>query len=75
MRVYMDLLSCPESELVERFPTGEKRRTVWKNEANKWGAIYQALLGAVHEMGDAVQDEAALLRIIEANTFTEAPLA
>lgn len=73
MRVYMDLLSAKDAELVERFPTQEVRKTVYENDAEKWSAIHMAIRTASQEILDALSDEAKLLRIIESNTFTMSP--
>lgn len=70
MRVYMDLTSAKDAELVERFPNQEVRKTVYTNDADKWTAIHMAIRTASQEIMDAISDEAKLLRIIESNTFT-----
>lgn len=70
MRVYMDLLSADESELIERFPDRTVRKTVFPRDSNKWGAITAALRTAVDEIKEATQSEMKLMQIIESNTFT-----
>ena len=70
MRVYMDLVSAKDAELVERFPSQEVRRTVYTNDADKWSSIHMAIRTASQEIMDSLADEQKLLRIIESNTFT-----
>ena len=71
LRVYMELMKCPEAELVERFPNGTKRNTVFKRDAAQWTMIHEKLVKAAAELAAASKDSAVLLKIVEANTFTD----
>lgn len=71
LRVYMELMDCPEAELVERFPGGKKRNTVFTRDPARWKTIHDALVVASAEMTTASMDDAVLLKIIEANTFAD----
>ena len=71
LRVYMELMKCPEAELVERFPNGTRRNTVFKREDVIWKVIYDGLVSAAAEMAEAALNDDALLKIIESNTFKD----
>lgn len=70
LRVYMDLMDCPESELVERFPNGTTRNTIFKRDPEQWDIIQSGLQKVADEMREAVADDEKLLRIIKLNSFT-----
>ena len=69
LRVYMKMLGCPESELIERFPDGRTRVTKFMNDPEKWQTIEKAIESAVDTMNAALVDEEALKRIVFANTI------
>jgi hypothetical protein len=69
LRVYMNILGCPESELIERFPDGRNRVTKFLNDPEKWDTIQKAIETAVETMNKALVDEEALKRIVFANTI------
>lgn len=71
LRVYMELMQCPEAELIERFPSGQRRNTVFTRDPDRWSTIHGALCKAADEMTRAAHDDALLLKIVEANTFTD----
>lgn len=71
MRVYMELMECPEAELVERFPNGKTRNTVYTRDAAIWKTIHDSLEKVAAEMRDAASSDELLLKIIEANTFKD----
>ena len=71
LRVYMELMDCPEAELVERFPDGQKRNTVFTRDPVRWKTIHDALSKSAAEMVAASLDDAVLLKIVEANTFED----
>lgn len=73
MRVYMELMGCPEAELVERFPNGSTRTTVFERGDSQWSHIHTKLTAAAAEMISASKDRTALLKIVEANTFKDSP--
>ena len=69
LRVYMKMLGCPESELIERFPDGRTRVTKFLNDPAKWDTIEKAISAAVDTMNAALVDEETLKRIVFANTI------
>lgn len=71
MRVYMELMGCPEAELVERFPNGSTRNTLFERDDAQWSQIHARLTAAAQEMISASKDRSVLLKIIEANTFKD----
>lgn len=68
LRVYMRILGCPESELIERFPNGDNRVTKFLNDPEKWDTIQRGIESAVDTMNAALVDEETLKRIVFANT-------
>ena len=68
LRVYMEMMRCPESELIERFPDGKMRVTKFTNDADKWGAIQKSIEHAVETLRKAMESEEELKRIIFANS-------
>ena len=69
LRVYMEMMGCPESELIERFPDGKLRVTKFTNDADKWAAIQTSLARAVDTMRKAAENEEELKRIILENSI------
>jgi len=69
LHVYMKLLGCPESELIERFPDGRTRVTKFMNDPEKWQTIEKAIESSVYTLNAALVDEEALKRIVFANTI------
>ena len=70
LRVYMDLASASESELIESFPDGRTRETRYANDPEKWSTIQKAIVTAVKKMNDAIADEAVLRDLVFANTVS-----
>jgi 16S rRNA G966 N2-methylase RsmD len=70
LRVYMELMDCPEAELIERFPNRKHRNTIFERDANMWKPIHDGLTDVAALMRDAATDDTKLLKIIESNTFT-----
>lgn len=71
LRVYMELMKCPEAELVERFPNKTTRTTLFKRDDESWKEIYDGLVSASAEMSEAAQNDVILMKIIDANTFKD----
>lgn len=71
LRVYMELMGCPEAELIERFPNGKVRNTIFHRDAERWRAIHEALVRGVAQMVAATKDDAVLMKIISANTCVD----
>jgi hypothetical protein len=69
LRVYMHIIECPESELIERFPDGRTRVTKFLNDPEKWEVLQKAIETAVQTMNQALTDDEALKRIVFANTI------
>jgi len=70
LRVYMDLSSATESELVESFPDGRTRTTKYLNDPEKWEVIRKGLADATKKMNDAIADNEALTALVFANTVS-----
>ena len=68
MRCYMDMTGAAEAELVERFPDKTTRTTKYLNDAEKWKAIYDAIVQKVTLMNEMVEDAEKLKRIVFLNT-------
>lgn len=68
MRCYMDMTGASEAELVERFPDKTTRTTKYLNDAEKWKAIYDAIVQKVTLMNEMVEDAEKLKRIVFLNT-------
>jgi hypothetical protein len=71
LRVYMELMGCPEAELIERFPNGKVRNTIFHRDADRWRAIHEALVRGAAQMVSATKDDTVLMKIISANTFSD----
>jgi hypothetical protein len=68
LRCYMNMYGATESELIERFPTGETRHTLYPLDEAKWATIQTAVEKGVEKLRAAVEDEEELKRIVFANT-------
>jgi hypothetical protein len=70
LRVYMDLCTAAESELVESFPDGRTRTTRYVNDAEKWDVIHKGLEDAAKKINGMLVDDAALSALVFANTVS-----
>lgn len=68
LRCYMNMYDAKESELIERFPDGKTRHTLYPADAEKWATIQTAVEKEVDKLRLAMEDEEELKRIIFANT-------
>ena len=68
LRCYMNMYDAKESELIERFPDGKTRHTLYPMDPEKWGTIQTAVEKGVEKLRLAMEDEEELKRIIFANT-------
>ena len=68
LRCYMNMYDAKESELIERFPSGETRHTVFLNDPQKWSTIQEAIEVSVSKLHDALANPEELKRIVFANT-------
>jgi hypothetical protein len=69
LRVYMNMANATDSELVERFPDGTKRNTVFLNDPVRWTLIEDGVRTAVGKMNSILEDdEEELKRIVFANS-------
>ena len=68
LRCYMNMYDAKESELIERFPGGETRHTLYPMDAEKWASIQTAVEKGVEKLRLAMEDEEELKRIVFANT-------
>lgn len=68
LRCYMNMYDAKESELIERFPNGETRHTLYPADAEKWATIQTAVERGVEKLRLAMTDEEELKRIVFLNT-------
>jgi hypothetical protein len=68
LRVYMHMLNATDSELVEKFPNGTVRNTVFVNDADEWADIEASLNLAVRKMGAILADASSLEDLVFKNT-------
>lgn len=68
LRCYMQMYNASESELIERFPDGTTRHTLFTNDANKWQLIHDLIERGVTALNSAIDDEEELKRIVFVNT-------
>jgi hypothetical protein len=68
LRAYMIMYDANESELVERFPNGTTRTTLYANDVDKWATIETAIRKGVAKMNSVLEDAEELKRIVFANT-------
>jgi hypothetical protein len=68
LRCYMNMYGATESELIERFPTGQTRHTLYTADPEKWASLQTSLERAVAKLKAAVEDEEELKRIVAAAT-------
>lgn len=68
LRCYMNMYNAKESELIERFPTGETRHTLYPVDAEKWATIQTAVEKGVEKLNTAMGDMEELKRIVYSNT-------
>lgn len=68
LRCYMNMYNAKESELIERFPNGETRHTLYPLDEAKWATIQTAVEKGVEKLRAAMENEEELKRIVFANT-------
>jgi hypothetical protein len=68
LRCYMTLYDAAQSELVERFPNGTTRHTVYPADAEKWATLQAAVDKGMEALRKAQGNEEELKRIVFANT-------
>jgi hypothetical protein len=68
LRCYMNMYDAKESELIERFPNGETRHTLYPLDAEKWASIQTAVEKGVEKLRLAMENDDELKRIVFANT-------
>jgi hypothetical protein len=68
LRCYMNMYNAKESELIERFPNGETRHTLYPMDEVKWATIQTAVEKGVEKLRVAMENEEELKRIVFANT-------
>lgn len=73
LRCYMQLYGATEAELIERFPDGTTRHTLYPNDPEKWGHLHGLLERAVASLQEALDNEDELKRIVIANTVERTP--
>jgi hypothetical protein len=70
MRCYMNMYDAKESELIERFPNGETRHTLYPADVEKWATLQAAVEKGMESLHRAVIDEEELKRIVFTNTVS-----
>jgi hypothetical protein len=70
LRCYMNMYDAKESELIERFPDGKTRHTLYPADSEKWGTIQTAVEKGVEKLRLATEDDEELKRIVFANTVS-----
>ena len=73
LRCYMNMYDAKESELIERFPDGTTRHTLYPMDAEKWATLQTAVEKGVERLRIAMEDEEELKRIVFANTVCTHP--
>jgi hypothetical protein len=68
LRCYMNMYDAKESELIERFPNGQTRHTLYPADPEKWASIQSAVERGVEKLKLAMTDEEELKRIVFMNT-------
>lgn len=68
LRVYMHLLDAKDSELIEKFPNGTRRTTVFVNDPEEWADIESKLHLVAHTMRDILSDASSLEELVFKNT-------
>lgn len=68
LRCYMNMYDAKESELIERFPDGTTRHTLYPMDAEKWMTLQTAVEKGVEKLRLAMENEEELKRIVFANT-------
>jgi hypothetical protein len=68
LRCYMNMYDAKESELIERFPDGKTRHTLYPADPEKWLSIQSAVERGVEKLKLAMTDEEELKRIVFLNT-------
>ena len=70
LRCYMNMYDAKESELIERFPDGTTRHTLYPMDAEKWATIQTAVEKGIEKLRLAMEDSEELKRIVFANTVS-----
>lgn len=68
LRVYMHLLDAKDSELIEKFPNGTRRATVFENDPEEWADIESKLHLVTRRMRDILVDASSLEELVFKNT-------
>jgi hypothetical protein len=68
LRVYMHMMDAKDSELIEKFPNGTKRNTVFVNDAEIWADIEAKLHLTTRRMREILADASSLEELVFKNT-------
>ena len=68
LRVYMHMMDAKDAELVEKFPNGTKRNTVFENDAEIWADIEANLRLTTRRMCEILADASSLEDLVFKNT-------
>lgn len=68
LRCYMNMYEATESELIERFPDGTTRHTLYPLDEAKWTSLQTAVEKGMEKLRFAMTDDEELTRIVFTNT-------
>lgn len=68
LRCYMNMYDAKESELIERFPDGTTRHTLYPLDVEKWATLQTAVEKGIEKLHTAMIDNEELKRIVFMNT-------
>jgi hypothetical protein len=68
LRVYMHMMDAKDAELVEKFPNGTKRNTVFENDPEIWADIEANLRLTTRRMCEILADASSLEDLVFKNT-------
>lgn len=68
LRVYMHMLNAKDSELIEKFPNGTTRHSVYDNDHEEWADIEASLALAARRMSEILSNASSLEDLVFKNT-------
>lgn len=71
LRVYMHMANANDSELVEKFPNGTKRNTVFENDPEIWEDIEANLCVVTRKMQEILTNKSSLEDLVFKNTVED----
>jgi hypothetical protein len=71
LRVYMHMTGATDSELIEKFPNGTKRNTVFENDPEIWADIEANLRLVTRKMQEILTNKSSLEELVFKNTVED----